>query len=71
MKAPSRLIFVEFIDVIIGEDLKVKEDQWLQITSVSNIGDISREVKQKIIRLNDEDQRKLYEMLKAKYEVKS
>lgn len=42
---------------------------WLQITSIAGAGDTGKsEIRQKIIRLNEEDQRKLYAMLKERFE---
>lgn len=40
--------------------------EWLQITALKFIGSISRDVEQKIIRLNEEDQKALYLLLHEK-----
>lgn len=62
MEKPSRLVFFEFVKGSPDDG-----QEWLQITSVTNIGDIGREIKQKIIRLNAEDSKELYNKLKTKY----
>jgi hypothetical protein len=64
---PKRLVYFEFTHPQYGQPV-TEGEEWLQITSISNIGDIGQPIKQKIIRLDGEDQLQLYELLKTKFE---
>lgn len=65
-KIPARLLYFEFVQSL--DKNPPTTEEWLQIISLSKIGSIDRPPTQKIIRLNQEDQKALYEMLKTKFE---
>ena len=46
---------------------EMPKQEWLQITAISDVGNISREPKQKILRLGEDHQRELFELLKLKF----
>jgi len=41
--------------------------EWLQITAITGIGGADQEIRQKIIRLNEDRQKQLYDLLAAKF----
>jgi len=63
-KAPSSLVCFDF-NISVQTDKK--EEEWLTITRVNNIGRIDKPIEQKMIRLSPEQQRELYFMLHEKF----
>lgn len=46
----------------------ISKSAWLKITRITNVGNDTKEIKQKVIRLGPDDQAQLYEMLQEKFE---
>jgi len=56
-----------FCFVIDETNKLISRDSWLKITRITNIGH-DKEIRQKVIRISPEEQGKLYQMLKEKFE---
>lgn len=63
---PSRIVCFSFEKNLI-HDPNIGEPEDLQITVLNDIGAVGLEVKQKIIRLDDSQQRELFELLRSKF----